>query len=319
MYAFSTLEDLEAVTGGPNYYRRYGHLNSVMLERAVADLEGGEAALATGAGMSALTAVLGAVLRRGDRVDAAPDLYGGTVAMLRREMPRLGVKLSSRRAHVTIVETISNPLLRVAPIAELARRRGLLIVDNTFATAAVCRPLSLGADVVILSATKFLGGHSDCVAGVAVGPKRIIEPARRIAVQQGLVASPLDAWLALRGLRTLALRMERACRNAAALARVLRAHRRVKRVHYPDLGAMLSFELENRRAVSRLVRRLRLVRLVPSLGDVATTVSHPASSSHRNLSAAERRRLGVVDGLVRVSVGIEDADDIIADFEGALR
>ena len=139
-------------------------------------------------------------------------------------------------------------------------------------------------------------------------------------MQQGLVASPLDAWLALRGVRTLALRMERASRNAAGLARVLRAHRRVARVHYPDVGAMLAFELRGgRRAVSRFVRALRLVRLVPSLGDVSTTISHPASSSHVNLSAAERRRLGVVDGLVRVSAGIEDLDDIITDFEGALK
>jgi cystathionine beta-lyase/cystathionine gamma-synthase len=349
VYAFDSIEELEATAKGRGddraYYRRYGHMNSVMLERAVADLEGGEAALATGAGMSAIMAIVGATLRRGDHVVASQDLYGGTVATLQRELPRLGVaaawveptaaairRAMRPRTRLILVETISNPLMKVAPLDEIARlkRRAILAVDNTFATAYHCRPLAHGADVSILSGTKFLGGHADAVCGIVVGPKRIIEPARRLSMHQGLTASPLDAWLVLRGVRTLSVRLERSSQTAAALARRLKLHPRVAAVHYPGLapqpllergaGSMLSIELRGgRRAASRFVRAARLIKLVPSLGDVATTISHPASSSHAYLKRAERRRLGVVDGLIRVSVGLEDLDDLVEDFERALK
>lgn len=347
VYAFPSIEELEATATGRGdqsaYYRRYGHSNSVMLERAVASLEGAEAALATGAGMSAIMAIVATTLRRGDHVVASRDLYGGTTATLQRELPRIGVAVTwttaeteavrramRPRTRLILVETVSNPLMKVAPIRDLAaiKRRALLVVDNTFATPYHCRPLHEGADVSILSGTKFLGGHGDAVCGTASGPKKLIAPARKHAMHHGLVVSPLDAWLVLRGLRTLAVRMERASRTAAALVRRIAAHPRVAAVHYPrpeeplrlGSGAMFSFELRGgRRAASRFVRAARLMALVPSLGDVATTLSHPATSSHAYLTPAERRRLGVTDGLLRVSVGLEDLDDLVEDFERALK
>jgi cystathionine beta-lyase/cystathionine gamma-synthase len=343
VYAFSTLEELAEVAAGRGddraYYRRYGHLNATMLERAVASLENGEEALATTAGMSAIMSIVATTVKHGDHVVASKDLYGGTVATFQRDLsnvtwvkPDAVARAITRRTKLIVIETIANPLMTVGPIEEIARVKGraLLMVDNTFATAYHCRPLERGADVSVVSGTKFLGGHADAVCGVAVGASSIIRPARKHAMHHGLAASPLDAWLVLRGVKTLAVRMERASRTALALARYLFAHPRVAKVYYPGLtpttvlergfGAMLSFELKGGRpAVSRFVRAARLIRLVPSLGDVSTTITHPASSSHAYLTPAQRRSFGISDGLVRLSVGLEDLDDLVGDLDRALK
>jgi methionine-gamma-lyase len=210
------------------------------------------------------------------------------------------------------------------------------VVDNTFATPYLCRPLEHGADLVVHSLTKFLSGHGDLTAGVGVGGSELVERARRAATVLGPALDPFAAWLAVRGMKTLDVRMERACANALTLARYLERHPGVLKVHYPGLpghpghelagrllggkyGAMLAFELKGgEQAASALVRGLRLVRLVPSLGDVATTISHPAKTSHRGLSPQEREERGIGPGLIRVSVGIEAVDDLVEDMERAL-
>jgi methionine-gamma-lyase len=200
-------------------------------------------------------------------------------------------------------------------------------VDTTFATPVLCRPIEWGADVVFHSGTKFLNGHGDATSGVIAGPARLLDPMRKLTILAGGVISPLDAWLTLRGLKTLGIRVERASENAAALAKFLSRHRKVAQVNYPKptkylkplLGPMLSFELRGGiKAADRFVRACRLIELVPSLGDVTTTSTHPARSSHSYLSAAERASIGITDGLIRISTGIEDVADILEDLSQAL-
>jgi methionine-gamma-lyase len=239
-----------------------------------------------------------------------------------------------------LCEMCTNPLIRVPdlePLARIAHDAGaLLVVDNTVPTPALSQPFRWGADVVIYSATKNLSGHADVIGGVIVGKPTWIEGARAFAHTFGPTLGPFDAWLTLRGIRTLAVRMERHTANALRLAQYLERHRAISRVNYPALetspfcararrllpagaGALLSVELAGgKSALDSMIRRLRLVRLMPSLGNVATTISHPASTSHRGLTTDERARSGISDGLVRCSVGIEHPDDLLADFEAAL-
>lgn len=336
VYAFDSLESLERVGAGTepqwNYYRRYGHQNSRQLEKTIAALEGAEDAVATASGMAAITATLWTLLGPGDHVVASRDLYGGTLSILREDFARWGVEVTfvppdaaavraacTKKTRAVIVETISNPRIVVADLAEIRKAtRARLIVDNTFATPMVARPIEDGADLVLHSATKFLGGHADLTAGLVCGRRRDVDEIRRRVTRLGSAVSPFDAWLALRGVKTLSVRMDRACRNAEVLAGVLQAHPRVRRVNYSNVGAMLSFDLGGRAAVSKFVKRLKLIRLVPSLGDVTTTVTHPASTSHSYLPRAVRESYGVTEGLVRLSAGIEDADDLLADLERAL-
>ncbi len=356
VHTFPDLDLLLEVAQGrreAGFYRRYGHGNGRLLEEHVRDLEGGEDALACASGMSTAFVLFWTSLGRGDHVVAAREIYGGVYSFLQKELVKLGVGVtfvpsdpesvgSALRPNTKIVyfETITNPLLRVPEarrIVEIAHRAGAqVVVDNTFATPILTRPLEWGADLVYHSGTKFLGGHADAVSGVLVGAADTIRRARKFAITVGAIVSPLDAWLTLRGLRTLALRIERASENALALARMLVRHPKVRRVHYPGLpgdpshrsarrilrggfGAMLSFELASLAAAKSFVRGCREVRLAPSLGDVSTTLSHPARSSHAYLSAAERAEVGVTDGLLRVSIGIEDVDDVLEDFRQALR
>jgi cystathionine beta-lyase/cystathionine gamma-synthase len=357
VYAFDDLAQVDAVWEGrqPGYvYGRFGTPNHAMLEATLAGLEGADAALVTASGMGALTAMLLAGLRAGDHLVAGQDLYGSTTALLREQAPRWGIAVSfadaseaaAVEAAVTsatraiFVEAVSNPLLRLADLpglAELARRRGLgLFVDNTFPSPALLRPFEHGATVVHHSATKYLSGHADATAGVLVGPTDFIGRARAEAVRIGLNLGPFDAWLVLRGLRTLALRMERHSANALALARFLAGRPEVRRVHYPGLpdhpqhalagklltagfGGMLGFELRGgAAAVARFFAGLSLVEFAPSFGDVTTTWSYPARTSHRPLSADEQAKLGIEPGLVRLSVGIEDVDDLRETLAAAL-
>ena len=356
VYTFPDLASLDAVQDGTArgyMYGRYGLPNHTALERAVAALEGAEAALACASGMGAIAAALLAALSGGGKVAAARDVYGGTYGLL-EELGRFGVRTTwvdagnlaeveaalGEGCRLLLVETLSNPLVRVADLPALAaaanRAGAFFLVDNTFATPCLCRPLGHGADAVVHSATKFLGGHGDLTAGVLVGTAAFIREARRVAMRFGPTLGPHDAWLAVRGMKTLSLRMARTCENALALAAFLAGHPKVTAVHYPGLpshpghslarrlltggfGGVLAFELRGGLAASdALVKALRLITLVPSLGGVATTLSHPVKTSHRGLSPAERERLGVRDGLLRLSVGIEDAPDLTADLTQAL-
>jgi cystathionine gamma-synthase len=356
VHVYTELDDYDAVARGDrpgHYYGRNSNANRDMLERAVADLEGAEAGVATASGMAALHAAILALAPRPATIVASRELYGGTLALLRQDLEPAGYEVSFvdlldldgvRRAvdgaGLVLAETITNPLCRVPDLEAIASMAGVrgaaLLVDNTFATPILCRPIGLGAAVVMHSATKYIGGHSDLVAGVITGSASVMAAARARSVRTGTPLGPFDAWLALRGLRTLDVRMRRHSDNALALARAMRTMPGVARVHHPLLedspsypvarrllplgaGGMMAFDLDGGRdAVQRMLSRFRLVSFAASLGGVETTISYPEITSHRSLSAEERSELGLRPGTIRVSVGIEDADDIIADFSQAL-
>ena len=351
---FDRLEDLEAAyEDDAFFYRRYGTANQAELEQAIFALEGGgdgHRALVLGTGMAALTLAILALNPPGRRVVGAAGLYGGSLALLSTELPRLGIggavvdvddpgalDRALDGAGVLLVETISNPAMRVADIPALAERAhaagAVLLVDNTFASPVICRPLELGADAVMESATKYLCGHADAMAGTLVMAEAATRRARELARVHGSTAAPLDCWLVLRGIRTLALRVEAASASAARVAEVLRDHPAVESVNYPGLGpdpiaarvlsngygGMLSFTLRGgEAAVSRACARMRMISLMPSLADVATSVSHPASTSHRGMDELGMAAAGTGVGMLRLSVGVEDVDDILGDLLQAL-
>ena len=356
VHVYRDLDDYDAVARGErggHYYGRNSNSNRDMLERAVAELEGAEAGVATGSGMSALHTAILALAPRPTTIVATRELYGGTAALLRQDLEPAGYKVhfldfgdldavrrSMDGAGLVLAETITNPLCHVPDlqaIGAMARQQQIpFLVDNTFASPILCRPLELGATVVMHSATKYLGGHSDLVAGVIVGSAAVMGTARLRSVRTGTPLGPFEAWLALRGLRTLELRMRRHSDSSLALARAMRTMPGVERVHHPLLegspsgevarrllpqgaGGMMAFDLEGgRAAVQRMMDRFQLVTFAASLGGVETTISYPEITSHRSMTPQEREELGVGPGTVRVSVGIEDADDVIADFAQAL-
>jgi cystathionine gamma-synthase/methionine-gamma-lyase len=285
-------------------------------------------------------ALIACDLKAGSTVLASQDLYGATTSLLHAIFTPFGVKtvnvdfsdLEMVRAktreikpQVLIAETISNPMLKVCDIktvSEIARESSArLIIDNTFASPYLCQPLKLGADIVVHSATKYLGGHGDTMGGIVISRDEMDRQALFSVMK--LVGGVLGVWDAheiLRGLKTLAVRMERQCENARKLATRLCEHSGISRVHYPGLGALVSIELEGgtKEAAFRFMDRLQLCVRSTSLGDVFTSVLHPATASHRDLLPARRQEWGIVDGLVRISVGIEAAEDVIADIEQAL-
>lgn len=356
VHVYTDLEDYDAVTRGErpgHYYGRNSNSNRTMLEQAVANLEGGEDGVATASGMAALHVAMLALAPKPVTIVATRELYGGTLALIRQDFEPAGyeanfidmtdldaVRRAMAGAGLVLVETITNPLCRVPDvevIAAVARDHGVpLLVDNTFASPILFRPLEVGATAVMHSATKYIGGHSDLVAGVVVGSANVISAARARSVRTGSTLGPFDAWLALRGLRTLEVRMRRHSDNAIALARALQKMPGVARVHHPGLpgstshdvahrlmpegtGGMLAFDLEGGRdAVQHMLSRFEMVRFAASLGGIETTVSYPEITSHRAFTPEERAELGVRSGTVRVSVGIEDAEDIVADFAEAL-
>jgi cystathionine beta-lyase/cystathionine gamma-synthase len=350
VHVFTDLDDYDAVARGEKagyYYGRNSNANRDMLERAVAELEGADAGVATASGMAALHGAILALAPRPTTIIATRELYGGTAVLLRQDLEPAGyevhfvdlgdldaVRGAMSGAGLMIAETITNPLCRVPDlhaIGAVAREAGVpLLVDNTFATPLLCRPLELGASVVMHSATKYLGGHSDLVAGVVVGDAATMGNARARAARTGTTLSPFDAWLALRGLRTLDVRMKRHSENSLALARALRQMPNVARVHHPLLdgpnrllphgsGGMMAFDLDGgRESVQRMIKRFSLVTFAASLGGVETTISYPEITSHRYMSPAERADLGLGPGTVRVSVGLEDPEDIVADFAQAV-
>ena len=335
-------------------YSRYANPTTSALEAVAADLEGGAAALATSSGMGAINAVLLGSLRPGDHVIAQRCLYGGTFAVFTELAARYGIDVSyvsgrdpaevtaaaSDRSRLLFLETIANPTIAVSDLPALiaaGHQAGLTcVVDNTFATPVLCRPIEYGADIVVHSATKYLGGHDDLTLGLVISARgEVHRPLWKHTVDLGVAADPFAAWLTLRGLKTLALRMERHCASAAQLARGLAGHPAVTRVHWPGLpdhpdhataarilagyGGMVAFDLAGgREAGLAFVARLKLAALATSLGGAETLVLHPASTSHRQMDQASLRAAGIDEGSVRVSVGLEHPDDLWADFEQAL-
>jgi cystathionine beta-lyase/cystathionine gamma-synthase len=328
-------------------YSRIRSPNADELASVVAELEGAQAAHCFASGMAAITAALELLAPPGTRVVAARQLYGQTYSLLRARGDTAlvdvadtdGFRQALDGAGLLYLESLSNPHLTVPDLpalCELAEAAGArVIVDNTIATPLGCRPLALGADLVVHSATKFLNGHADALAGVMAGSSDLIEQAARRSLDTGATLSPDVAWLVRRGIKTLHLRLERSTQNAAAVAEFLDGHPRVTGVRYPGLasdpfhevagrvlsvfGGLVTFEVDGGRAAGeRLMDRCRLAIRATSLGGVETTISHPASTSHRQLSAQELREAGISEGFLRLSVGVEDAADLIADLEQAL-
>ncbi len=357
-YEFDDLGQVEEIYSGTvpgAIYGRYGGPNGAQFEAAVAELEGAPAAVGAAAGMSAIDAALAVALRSGKPLVASQELYGGTYSLVEKDYRERGVAvtyvdqqdasavaraLARERPGALYVEALTNPLVNVADLPGLARLAhdagALLIVDATFATPALVRPFELGADLVVHSVGKYLGGHGDVGAGVLSGAAGLIEEARAYLIRKGATLPHFEAWLALRGLRTLALRMERHSTSAAAVAAFLAEAPEVEAVYHPSLpghpghataarlyprgtGGMLAFDLAGGlEAVDTFLRGLRTVAIVHSLGELATTISYPDVSSHRMLPPERRRALGVGAGTLRLSVGIEHAGDVIADLAQAL-
>jgi len=360
-YFYDSMEQLDRVFGreeaGPSY-ARYDNPTTSALEALMTELEGGHATFACSSGMMALhLAVLAALVDRPKRVVAGSVLYGATTQMLMTVFGALGVEttfvdmcdLAAVEAAVNeikpgavLAETITNPMLRVGAldkIAAIARRAGApLIVDNTFATPLLLRPFDLGASLVVHSATKYLAGHGDVLGGVIVSDEGHFETLTALRRTLGPNMSPFESYLTMRGIKTLALRMERQCTNACKVASWLAEHARVERVYFPGdpahpdaatvnrlfpknlYGAMVAFELKNagKEEVFAFMDKLRMIVPATSLGDVHTMMLYPAMASHRDLSPKHRERLGISNNLVRISTGIEAIEDIIADLEQAL-
>ena len=360
-YYFPRLRDLNRAFDDPQegyVYARHGGPTTDQFATAVAALEGTPGAVSFASGMAAIhAALLAAEVGPGNAVVAGRDLYGATQTLLTTIFATQGVRvrlvdttdldaaraaIGEARPKVVYVETISNPLLRIPDLpalAEMAHDAGAtLIVDNTFASSYLCRPAEHGADAVVHSVTKYLGGHGDLTAGVAAARQDMLASLQTASRLVGGTLGPFEAWLALRGVRTLPLRMERHCANALRLAERLAAHPAVQRVHYPGLadhpqhalarrlfggrgfGGVVSFEIKQAGSeeVGRFMDALRLVLPAPTMGDVYSLALYPAQASHRGLTPEQRAALGIGDNLVRISAGIEAADDIIADVEQAL-
>lgn len=333
-------------------YSRTGNPTRAALESLIADLEGGVAGFAFGSGMAAITAVL-SLLNQGDEVIIPTNVYGGTYRVLDKVFNHFGITYRivdttqpyefenaiGPRTRAVLVESPANPLMSVtdlAAIADVAREHNVLsIVDNTFMTPWLQRPLELGADIVLHSATKYLGGHSDVVAGlVVVSTSELAERLAFIQNSTGGVLGPQDSFLLVRGIKTLGVRMDRHVENAQYIAEALARNPEVSAVHYPGLpddpgyevqrrqasgaGAMISFELAPGHDYRAFFRSTRLVALAESLGGVESLVCHPATMTHAAIPAEVREKVGITDGLIRLSVGIEDKDDILADVEDAI-
>jgi cystathionine beta-lyase/cystathionine gamma-synthase len=362
-FAHENVEQTDRVLGGeePGYsYARYGNPTITAFEEAVAALEGEGSAFAFASGMAAMhAALMAAEVGDGATVLVAEQLYGSTATLLVQifdasgaevrfvdvcDLPAVEKKVEELKPRAVVIETISNPLLRVADVprvAEITQNAGsTLIVDATFGTPYLQRPLELGADIVVHSATKYLSGHGDLTAGVVIAGAPYDGALDQIRKLVGGVMGPFEAWLALRGLKTLPLRIERQCENAREISAHLATHPKVAKVNHPGAkdhpdhevahrvlagaGGLVSFELDvedpekGRETAFRFLNALNLCVRAPSLGDIYTLAIHPATSSHRELSPSRRKRLGVGENLIRISLGIEHPQDIIEDLDQAL-
>jgi len=363
LHLTSTFAFPDAETGGALFageaeghiYSRISNPTVALLEARIANLEGAEAGLATASGMGAISSLMWTLLKPGDEIITDKTLYGCTFAFMRDGLSRFGIKIThvdlrapenlaaaiSAKTRLVYFETPANPNMRLVDIREAARiahaAGALVAVDNTYATPLLTRPIELGADFVVHSATKYLGGHGDLVAGMVLGRAESIKEVRMVGVKDmtGSVMSPFNAMLVMRGLKTLQLRMARHCESGLRVARWLEAQPGVETVYYPGLeshpqhdlakrqmpgfGGMIALELKGGyEAGIAMMNRLRMIRRAVSLGDAETLVQHPASMTHSTYSREERIEHGISDGLVRLSVGLEDAEDILADLADAL-
>ena len=337
-------------------YSRLGNPTTAVFEEKIAALEGGEAAVATSSGIGAITSTLWTLLKAGDHVIADKTLYGCTFSYLNHGVAKFGVevdfidtsdlelvrKTMKSNTRVVYLETPANPNMKVVDIkavAEIAHTNPntLVVVDNTFATPFCQRPLELGCDVVVHSVTKYLNGHGDVIAGVVISKKEIIDQVRLVGVKDmtGSVLGPTEAFYIIRGMKTFELRMRRHCENAMKVAEYLEAHDKIEKVYYPGLkshdgyevaskqmdafGGILAFELKGGfEAGKTLLNNVKMAALAVSLGDAETLIQHPASMTHSPYTKEERLAAGITDGLVRLSVGLENIEDIIADLEYGL-
>lgn len=357
VFALRDTDELEKYAAGKSkayLYSRYANPTVRVAERKLAALEGGEDCVLTASGMAAQMSTALAVCKAGDEIVSMLDIYGGTLKLFRDVLSRCGIatrfvpyreldrieKSINKRTRMMFLETPTNPTLRCVDIERLSavgRKKGLFVmVDNTFATPVLQKPLSLGADAACHSITKFLGGHSDVTAGAVVGSKKWIDAIRNTTIYTGGCLDPNSAYLAIRGMKTLQVRVERACSNAFAIAEFLKSHSRVERVYYPglmdceghqaavkqmrDFGMMVSFDIKGGgKAARRFIDSLELWYLAASLGGVESTVSYPVLASHVGLDKKTLELLGVSPATVRLSVGIEDSADLVADLDQALR
>ncbi len=357
-FAFDSAEQGAAVFAGEApgfFYSRVSNPTNDLLERRAAALEGAEAGLALASGMGAISAVLWTLLAPGDEIIADETLYGCTFAFLNHGLAKFGITVThidmtepenlraalSANTRIVYFETPANPNMRLVDIeavSRIAHENGArVVVDNTYATPVLTRPVELGADIVVHSATKYLGGHGDLIGGIAVGRAEDMLQVRTYGMKDmtGAVMSPFTAMLLLRGIKTLKLRMRQHCENAMAVAEMLDAHPAVKQVYYPGLegfpqhelakrqmpgfGAMIALELKGGLEAGRaMMNRMELVRRAVSLGDTESLIQHPASMTHANYTPEERAAHGISEGLIRLSVGLEEVEDIIADLRQSL-
>lgn len=341
----------------PGYiYSRLGNPTTTVLEDKIAQLESGEAAVATSSGMGAISSVMWTILKAGDHIISDKTLYGCTFAFFSHGLSRFGIEVSSvdtadgeavkkamkPNTRAVYLETPANPNLKIVDIkaiAEIAHTNPntLVVVDNTFSTPYCQRPLELGADIVVHSATKYLNGHGDVIAGMVISRKDLVDQIRLVGIKDmtGSVLGPMEAYLIIRGMKTLEVRMRKHCENALKVAEFLEAHDRVAEVYFPGLkshpgheiaakqmdafGGIMSFELKGGFEAGKiLLNNLKLCSLAVSLGDTETLIQHPASMTHSPYTKEERMEAGITDGLVRLSVGLENIEDIIADLEYGL-
>ncbi|MEJ6576534.1 MAG: methionine gamma-lyase [Emcibacteraceae bacterium] len=357
-FTFENAEQGAALFAGEekgHFYSRISNPTLSLLEECIADLEGAEASMATASGMGAITSTLWTLLAQGDEIIVDKTLYGCTFSFFSHGLTKFGVTIKhvdmrdpenvraaiTDKTKVIYFETPANPNMRIVEIvavAKIAKEHNIItVVDNTYATPYLCRPISLGVDLVVHSATKYLGGHGDLVAGLVVGSEELITRIRLEGVKDmtGAVMAPLTAFQIMRGLKTLEIRMDRHCSTAEIIAEKLENHSAIDVVHYPGLksfpqygiakrqmtkpGGMIAFELKGGfENGMRFMNELKLIKRAVSLGDVDTLIQHPASMTHSAYSPEKRVIHGISDGLVRLSVGLETPDDIIADLMGAL-
>ena len=354
-FTFANTEEMKRWAEGKSsayIYTRYGNPTLTIAEEKIAALEGAEAAIVAASGMAAISSALLSILKAGDEVIATRALYGGSYRLIRDIFPGLGIvvrhveidlagieRLVSPRTKALYIETPTNPTLRLVDLQKaisFAKEWDLLaLIDNTFASPLLQKPIEMGFDLVIHSATKYLAGHSDVIAGVVVGSHRLIEKIRDMIIYLGGSMDPEAAFLLIRGMKTLEVRVRRQCETAMKVARYLEKHPKVARVHYPGLpshpdhklakrqmkgfGAMMAFDLKGGLAAARrFCDRTRIFLLAASLGGVESLVVLPIYSSHYRMSLAELRAAGVEPGTVRVSIGLEDSDDLIEDLRQAL-